>query len=516
MKLLAVDDIQMNLDIYRALIARHLPGCSFKASGDATEGIEIAKNWQPDVILMDYHMPVTDGMEAIRILKKDHSTAPIPVILLTAEITTPEIRTEGLESGADAFIQKPVNTLELIAQIRVMYRIRQAELKLREEQKALKAVLVERSRELRKFQDTIIPMLDNFPAMIWRTGFDGDCDWFNHTWLEFRGRTIEEDAGRGWMEGIHPDDRRTVIDINLAGFNKKEPFVLTCRLLRHDGEWRTIRSHGAPLYDPNGVFTGFLGACYDISDQMLMEEQLRQSQKMESIGLLAAGIAHDFNNILTVILGYASMLHLQLPPDSPHREAAGMIVESSKRASELVRQLLAFSRKQKEGRKVEPIGLLVTNFRPFLEQVLGSRVNLDIKDLDCPLYAELDTTMFEQVLMNLAINAHDAMPEGGMFAITTAPYQLSRQEANIFQIPPGSYIKISISDTGQGINEEIREKIFDPFFTTKDIGKGTGLGLSIVYSIIRQHGGSITIDKNGEKGTTFSILIPRCMKPDDK
>ncbi len=438
------------------------------------------------------------------------------MILITAEASTAEIRTEGLESGADAFIQKPVSSIELIAQIRVMYRIKQAEQKLREEQKVLESLLAERSQELKKFHDTIIPMLDNFPAMIWRSGLDGECDWFNRTWLEFRGTTLEEETATGWSAKLHPDDLDMAIKTGKRSFREKEPFLINCRMLRNDGAWRTVRIHGAPLYAPDRDFSGFLGASYDITDQILMEEQLRQSQKMESIGMLAAGIAHDFNNILTVILGYASMLNLQLPGGSAHGEAAGMIVEASKRASELVRQLLAFSRKQKEGRKPEAICSLVKNFRPFLEQALGSGISIELCPPDTPAFVSVDRTMFEQLLMNLAINARDAMPDGGSFSITTARCELSRQDADIFQIQPGRYVKMNISDTGQGICDDIRERIFDPFFTTKELGKGTGLGLSIVYGIVRQHGGAITIESIEGTGTTFGILLPEYCSPGDK
>ena len=223
-----------------------------------------------------------------------------------------------------------------------------------------------------------------------------------------------------------------------------------------------------------------------------------------------------FNNILTVILGFASMLHLQLPKGTPHGEAAGLIVESSKRASELVRQLLAFSRKQKEGRKPESICEIVKTFAPFIEQALGSGIQLEITPLECAVYVLADRTMLEQLLMNLAINARDAMPDGGMCIISSELCDIGRQEADLYQIQPGRYVRISFTDTGPGISDELRGKVFDPFFTTKEIGKGTGLGLSIVYGIARQHGGGVSIGNTEGKGTTFEIWLPVFGGQDDK
>jgi len=247
----------------------------------------------------------------------------------------------------------------------------------------------------------------------------------------------------------------------------------------------------------------------DISERRQLEEQLRQAQKMEAVGQMAGGIAHDFNNILTVILGYGSQLQENFKEDDPLRESIDQVLAAADRAANLTRSLLVFSRKQVMTPQTVDLNEIVSNMEKFLKRIIGEDVQLKISYYLERLSIYADSGQLEQVVMNLAANARDAMPDGGMLTIET---QVRELDADFFQAHgPGEsrkYAILMISDSGCGMSREISARLFDPFFSTKEIGKGTGLGLSIVYGIIQQHGGHIMVSSQAGVGTTFTILIP--------
>jgi signal transduction histidine kinase/ActR/RegA family two-component response regulator len=249
----------------------------------------------------------------------------------------------------------------------------------------------------------------------------------------------------------------------------------------------------------------------DITNQMKLESQLRYSQKMEAVGQLAAGVAHDFNNILTIIHGNASLLQHQLPPDPDSVESVNDIIVAADRAARLVRQLLAFSRKQRLASEVLHLGQVVNDLDEMLIRLLGETITLKVKTVPNlpPVYADL--SMMEQVIMNLSSNARDAMPKGGTMTIGMDVVTITPDEAQKTpEIRPGAYVCLSVADTGCGIAPELLPRIFDPFFSTKGVGQGTGLGLATVYGIIRQHHGWVDVQSTVNQGTTFRIFLPVC------
>jgi polar amino acid transport system substrate-binding protein len=244
----------------------------------------------------------------------------------------------------------------------------------------------------------------------------------------------------------------------------------------------------------------------DISDRKKLEAQLLQAQKMEAIGTLAGGIAHDFNNILTAIMGYGSLLKLRLDQDSTAKNYMDDILAASKRAANLTRSLLAFSRKQIIISRPVDLNEIVKRFEKFIIRVIGEDIELREILTEEDLVVMVDSGQIEQVLMNLATNARDAMPGGGILTVKTEHIHVSEGNEEL-TITPGEYAVISVSDTGAGMSEETKRRIFEPFFTTKELGKGTGLGMSIVYGIIKQHGGEINVYSEPGKGTTFNIYL---------
>ena len=249
------------------------------------------------------------------------------------------------------------------------------------------------------------------------------------------------------------------------------------------------------------------GVLQNISQRKLLEEQLHQSQKMEAIGRLAGGVAHDFNNILTVMMGYSELLLFTMPANDPGRAAIASINEAGKRAAALTRQLLTFSRKAIVAPKVLDLNELVRSTETLLRPTIGEDIKLTI-DIDPDVRPiKADRVHIEQVLMNLAINARDAMPQGGAMRISTSNRV---RVASDNQRALSDYVELALSDSGCGISDEVIGKIFDPFFTTKEIGRGTGLGLAVVHGVVTGAGGFIHVDSQLGIGTTFHLCFPSC------
>ena len=278
---------------------------------------------------------------------------------------------------------------------------------------------------------------------------------------------------------------------------------------RKDGALIEVETTIAPVRDTSGTIIHYVGVERDITQQLQLESQLRQAQKMEAIGTLAGGVAHDFNNILTVIMGLANLMQMSVGPDDRLRRHIDQIVLSSERAAELTRSLLAFSRKQQIDVKPHDVNAVVASTAKLLKRLLPEDVELRVNLADHSLVTLLDTAQIDQVLINLATNARDAMPNGGSLTISILAVELEESFKKTHGFgKPGRYVLLSVSDTGIGMNEETMARIFDPFFTTKEVGKGTGLGLSSVYGIVKQHGGYVDVTSKVLKGTTFDVYLP--------
>ena len=279
---------------------------------------------------------------------------------------------------------------------------------------------------------------------------------------------------------------------------------------RHkNGDLHWVRTTIAPIRNSAGVVSHYMAFMESMTERKNLEEQLRQAQKMEAIGQLAGGVAHDFNNILTVIMGFGQLLQHSLKADDPKRDHMEQILDAASRAAHLTRSLLAFSRKQVMLLQPVELNELARKHTTFLVRIIGEDVTLQTDFGEVPLPVLADSGQIEQVLMNLATNARDAMPNGGKLCIRTESVLLDKEfyRQHGYGVP-GRYARVTITDNGAGMDAETREKVFEPFFTTKEPGRGTGLGLSIVYGIVKQHGGYITIASERGVGTLFSIYLP--------
>ncbi len=330
------------------------------------------------------------------------------------------------------------------------------------------------------------------------------------------GLTPEEAQGEGWAQAIHPDDRERVSEEWYQAAKEGLWFRTECRFQRPDGVVTWVFTQALAEKTKDGEIIGYVGTITDITERKQAEEalrqseeQLRQAQKMEAVGRLAGGVAHDFNNLLMVMRGYGELLLNQLDANDPLRRNAEEIQKAAERATALTQQLLAFSRKQVLQPKVLDLNAVVTEVEKMLRRLIGEDIELTAV-LDLALgRVKADPGQIEQIILNLAVNARDAMPQGGRLTLKTANVTLD--QAYVRQhlgATPGPYVLLAVSDTGVGMDAETRSHIFEPFFTTKGAGKGTGLGLSTVYGIVKQSGGTIWVESAPGRGTTFEIYLP--------
>ncbi len=340
------------------------------------------------------------------------------------------------------------------------------------------------------------------------------------------GKIISYNARFTEMWGIPREVLRTHSDEEALRFVERslvdpQEFLSTVEhLYRHPDEinhvevaltdGRTFDRYSAPVKSADGEYYGRVWYFRDITEGKNLEEQLRQSQKLESIGMLAGGIAHDFNNLLTAIIGYSDLTLLRLREEDPLHRNVSEVKRAAERAASLTRQLLAFSRKQVLQPKVIDLNSTVSELEKMLRRLIGEDVELRTVLAPNLGSVKADPGQIEQVIMNLAVNARDAMPRGGKLIVETANVNLDDEYAKRHaSVAPGAYVMLAVSDTGVGIDEQTRKRIFEPFFTTKETGKGTGLGLSTVYGIVKQSGGHIWVYSEVGRGTTFKVYLPR-------
>jgi PAS domain S-box-containing protein len=374
------------------------------------------------------------------------------------------------------------------------------------------ASLVEDVTERKAAENELLKLssaIEQSPVSVVITDANGKIEYVNPKFTQVTGYGLEEVRGRNprlLKSGSTPAEEYERL---WAAITTGNVWNGTFCNRKKNGEPFWERETIAPVKNKAGDITHYIAIKEDITEMRRLEEQLRQAQKMEAIGTLAGGVAHDFNNILTAIIGYGSMVKMKLKSEDPLRESVDQILAASDRAAHLTHGLLAFSRKQLLNPRPVDVNDIVRNVEKLLRRIIGEDITLSTQLTEKSLVAMADSVQIEQVLMNFATNARDAMPQGGSLRISTQEIDLGEDFVAMHGVgKPGRHALMAVSDTGQGMDERTREKIFDPFFTTKEPGKGTGLGLAIVYGIIKQHNGTINVYSEPGKGSTFKIYLP--------
>ncbi len=512
-------------------------GYSVHLASDGNQGLAMCERGAYDVLVVDHQMPGKNGLEVIRSLAA-RGTMP-PTIMVTSQ-GDETVAVEALKLEASDYIIKDVdggylNLLptvieQALAKQRLIHDKRRAEEELQRARDELETRVRERTaelaaaldkvrweisvrvraeEELRESERRYRSLVDNIDLGVTLLSSDYTVLMTNAVQAKLFGLLPRECVGRKCFDVFA---KRTTVCPACPGVPAVSaglPSEVETLSIRADGSRVNVRVQAFPIVGQDGTTTGLIEVVEDITDRKRLQEQLQHAVKMEAVGRLAGGVAHDFNNLLTAIIGYANIMLKQPHGDDNHRDKLTQINRAAERAAGLTRQLLAFSRKQVLDRKILDVNASISDFKKILRRLIGEDISFRTV-LDPSLgKIEADPGQIEQILLNLVVNARDAMPTGGTLTVHTANVELDETFCRSRTgLRPGPYVTVTATDTGHGMTEEVISHIFEPFFTTKEKGSGTGLGLSTVYGIVKMHQGHIDVHSTCGAGAEFRVYLP--------
>jgi hypothetical protein len=510
LRLLIIEDDEHDAELLRL----ELEGGGFDLEWlriDTEEALQRAldeREW--DLVISDFAMPHFDGLHAFEIFRERGTD--LPFIFVSGALGE-DRAVEAMRAGAHDYLVKGK-----LARLNVAVRRELRSARHRSSERAAQ-------HRARSEQRRLTMAVEATGAGVLEYALPLGLDlYFSERCAEILGYTVAEVPGPAalstWvMERIHPDDRVAHGPSYLAfvaGHSGR--FAADLRLRDKSGEWVDVAvSLKAVGLEPGGGVAQVAGSMIDLTERKLLEAQFRQAQKMEAVGRLAGGVAHDFNNLLTAIFAFGKFVRDTLPPDSRAHKDMDELLRVAKRAENLTGQLLAFSRRQTIAPRVLNLNAIVQDIDRMVRRLLGDDIDFSTNLAPDLGNTRVDRGAFEQVMVNLAVNARDAMPDGGKLTIETQNVELQESYAKQHgaEVAPGSYVLMALSDSGIGMDEETQQHIFEPFYTNKEPGKGTGLGLSTCYGIVKQAGGYIWVYSELGEGTTFKVYLPRVLEEEE-
>jgi len=497
MRLLVVDDAiehaRMVVEFLRA--GEGWPGAEIGLATSYEQALDVLTATAHDIAVLDYRLGSRDGLSLLRELRQ--RGVDTGVVMLTGH-GAEDVAVEAMKAGAADYLSKTNLTVEgLERAVRHALALRAGEQQRRQAETALRAS-EERFRVLVENSSDALLIIDA----------KGCVTYVTPSSTRHLGWRADQMVGHSMFEFLHPEDRETGARLADALQSLGKPVTAQVRFLHADRSWRNMEGVAVNrLHDPS--VRGIVCNLRDITDRRKLEEQLRQAQKMEAVGQLAGGVAHDFNNLLTAILGYCNLMLDELPREDPLRPDLEEIQAAGERAAALTRQLLAFSRRQMLHPEIVDVNAIVQQLEKLLRRLISEDVELVTALASDLMTVRADPASLEQILVNLAVNARDAMPVGGRLTIETANVELDDTfVVTHVTMKPGRYVMLAVSDTGAGMDEATRARVFEPFFTTKEQGKGSGLGLATVYGMVKQSGGYIWVYSEPGHGTVFKVYLP--------
>ncbi|WP_431852924.1 response regulator [Allosphingosinicella sp.] len=517
-RVLVVDDDERNLLAIREVL-RDVGDIVVAKSGE--EALRQLLKGEFAVILLDVYMPGLDGYETAQIIRSREQTKRIPIVFLSAVNKETEHLIRGYSMGAVDYVFKPVDPVVLQSKVAVFVDLfamrKEIQRKALQEQTLLDANLRANAERLRVEQQLRLAeqrqgaIIQSLPIILYLEALDASPrvpKFVSGNFAALTGFEFDEiqDSPNLWIDRLHPEDRDRVITA-LAARPQGRSLAVEYRWQCADGQYRCFLDQAVLLRDGDGKPIEYAGTLLDVTDRKELESQLVQARKMDAIGKLTGGIAHDFNNLLAAVLGGLRLIERRLPLEEEHLKVLNMTRRAAEQGSELVGRLLAFARRQ----QLEPAPIemekLATAVTDLLAHTLGGLVELQWEMDDGLWRAFADQSQLELSLLNLIINARDAMPDGGTISVRAENRAMNGDPET--GLAAGDYVVVTVKDAGCGISPEILEQVLEPFFTTKEVGKGTGLGLSMVYGFAKQSGGAFRISSVLGVGTRAEIWLPR-------
>jgi len=487
-RILYVDDEEANRRAFSWILQSEGFEVSEAATGD--EALRLAAE-RPDLVILDVNLPDINGFEVCRRLKSHPATTTIPILHISAIFVKAGDKKQGLEGGADGYLTKPVDPEEIVAHVRALLRIHEAE---------------ETARTIARQWHATFDALRDAVAVLDEHGTIIRC---NRALAQLLDSDVADLLNRDYRDVLQTALSPVEVD-SLTRFVRADYREVS--EVRLADRWYLLTVD--PVLDDRGSTVGSVHLLADITEQKRLEEQLRQALKMEALGRLAGGVDHDFNNLLAAITGNAALALAEMAESDPHKEALSTIERAAWRAAELVRQLLSFSRQSALRRRPVQLNDCVTETLALLARAIDPRILVEVRTSADLWLVQGEPSQINQVLMNLCLNARDAMPEGGKLVISTQNVEVDRALVRRHvDARPGQFVRVQVEDTGHGIPPESLARIFEPFFTTKEPGRGTGLGLATVFGIVKQHQGWVECSSTVRQGTRFEFYLPRETQP---